>query len=117
MPAPQPNFLIVMADQLTPGALAAYGHKVTRTPHIDALAAGGVVFESAYCNSPLCAPSRGTFLYGLLPSRTGVFDNAAEFRQQSRPSPIICGVRDTSPCSRARCIFAVRISFTASRSA
>jgi choline-sulfatase len=79
MPAPQPNFLIVMADQLTPGALAAYGHKVTRTPHIDALAAGGVVFESAYCNSPLCAPSRGTFLYGLLPSRTGVFDNAAEF--------------------------------------
>ncbi|HEY6335782.1 MAG TPA: choline-sulfatase [Alphaproteobacteria bacterium] len=79
MPAPQPNFLIVMADQLTPGALPAYGHKVTRAPHIDALAAGGVVFESAYCNSPLCAPSRGTFLYGLLPSRTGVFDNAAEF--------------------------------------
>ncbi|HYB11504.1 MAG TPA: choline-sulfatase [Alphaproteobacteria bacterium] len=79
MPTPQPNFLIVMADQLTPGALCAYGGRIARTPHIDALAGEGVVFDSAYCNSPLCAPSRGTFLYGLLPSRTGVYDNAAEF--------------------------------------
>jgi len=79
MTARQPNLLILMADQLTPGALPAYGHKITKTPHIDALAAEGVVFDSAYCNSPLCAPSRYSFMAGQLPSRIGAFDNAAEF--------------------------------------
>jgi len=74
----QPNILILMADQLTPSALAAYGNKVSKTPHIDALAAGGVVFESAYTNSPLCAPSRYVFMAGKLPSAIGAFDNAAE---------------------------------------
>lgn len=44
------------------------------------LAAEGVIFDAAYCNSPLCSPSRATFMSGCLPSRTGVFDNAAEFR-------------------------------------
>ena len=54
----RPNFLILMADQLTAGALSAYGNLVSKTPHIDALAETGVVFDSFYCNSPLCAPSR-----------------------------------------------------------
>jgi len=75
----RPNLLILMADQLTARALPAYGGRVAKTPHIDALAAGGVVFESFYCNSPLCAPSRFSFLAGQLPSRIGAFDNAAEF--------------------------------------
>jgi choline-sulfatase len=68
-----------MADQLTAGALAAYGGATARTPHIDALARDGVVFESFYCNSPLCAPSRFSLLAGQLPSRIGGYDNAAEF--------------------------------------
>ncbi len=75
----QPNILIIMADQLSPAFLRAYGHKLVRTPHIDALAAGGVVFENAYCASPLCSPSRASFMAGLAPSRTRVYDNAAEF--------------------------------------
>ena len=79
MPA---NFLILMADQLTAGALSAYGGRA-KTPHIDALAQGGVVFESFYCNSPLCAPSRFSFLAGQLPSRIGAYDNAAEFSAQT----------------------------------
>ncbi len=79
MAAERPNFLILMADQMNPAALPCYGHKVTRAPHIEALAASGVVFDAAYCNSPLCAPSRYAFLSGLLPSKTGGFDNAAEF--------------------------------------
>ena len=54
----QPNILMIMADQLSALALSAYGHPVVRTPHLDALAAQGVVFENAYCNFPLCAPSR-----------------------------------------------------------
>jgi choline-sulfatase len=77
-----PNILILMADQLTAGALPAYGNRVARTPHIDALARAGVVFESFYCNSPLCAPSRFSFLAGQLPSAIEAFDNAAEFPAQ-----------------------------------
>lgn len=74
----KPNILILMADQLTPMALAAYGNQITKTPNIDALATGGVVFDSAYCNSPLCAPSRYVFMSGKLPSTIGAYDNAAE---------------------------------------
>jgi choline-sulfatase len=75
----RPNLLVLMADQLTAAALAAYGGSIARTPHIDALAGAGVVFESFYCNSPLCAPSRFSFLAGQLPSKIGAYDNAAEF--------------------------------------
>ncbi len=71
-----------MADQLSALALPCYGDRTSRTPHIDALAANGVVFDAAYCNSPLCAPSRGVLTYGRLPSATGVHDNAAEFPSQ-----------------------------------
>src|SRR5580658_313695 len=74
-----PNLLILMAYQLAAGALAAHGGRTARTPHIDALAERGVVFDSFYCNSPLCAPSRFSLLAGQLPSRIGAYDNAAEF--------------------------------------
>jgi choline-sulfatase len=67
-----------MADQLTPGALPFYGNPVTRTPNLSALAERGVVFDSAYTNSPLCAPSRYVFMSGKLPSAIGAYDNAAE---------------------------------------
>lgn len=79
----KPNILILMADQMTPFALRAYGHRLTHTPHIDSLARSGVVFDSAYCASPLCAPSRFSFLSGKLPSAIGAYDNAAEFPSQT----------------------------------
>ena len=75
----RPNILFVMADQLAPQVLPAYGHARAETPNLDRLAAKGVVFENAYCNFPLCAPSRFSMLSGRLPSRIGAFDNAAEF--------------------------------------
>jgi choline-sulfatase len=80
MTARPPNVLLLMADQLAASWLPAYGHRVVRAPHLDALARAGVVFDAAYCASPLCAPSRASLLTGLLPSRTGVYDNAAEMR-------------------------------------
>jgi choline-sulfatase len=80
MPDRQPNILIVMVDQLAPAFLPIYGHRVVKAPHLEALAREAVVFESAYCNSPLCSPSRAVFMTGQLPSRSGVYDNAAEFR-------------------------------------
>ena len=79
----RPNILILMADQLTAGALPAYGNRVARTPHLDRLAREGVVFDAAYCNSPLCAPSRAVLMTGRLPSSTGAYDNAVEFPSQS----------------------------------
>src|SRR5712671_4820231 len=78
----RPNFLILMADQLTARALPAYGNRVAKTPYIDSLAAAGVVFDSFYCNSPLCAPSRFSFLSGRQVSAIGAYDNAAEFPAQ-----------------------------------
>lgn len=75
----QPNILLVMCDQLTAMALSSYGNKVTKTPNIDKLAAEGSVFENAYCNYPLCAPSRFAMMSGRLPSKIGAFDNASEF--------------------------------------
>ena len=69
-----------MVDQLAAGWLPSYGHAVVRAPHLERLGAEGVVFDSAYCASPLCAPSRAALLTGRLPSRIGVYDNAAELR-------------------------------------
>ena len=80
MPARRrPDILLVMADQLTPSALPFHGNPVTRTPAMSRLASSGVVFDAAYTASPLCSPARASLLTGLLPSRTGVYDNAAEF--------------------------------------
>jgi choline-sulfatase len=72
-----PNVLVIMYDQLTPSALGCYGHPVTRAPHIDRLAATGVVFDAAYTNSPLCTPARYCLMTGQLPSATRGYDNAA----------------------------------------
>lgn len=74
-----PNILVLMADQLAPAFLPAYGHPVVKAPNLSRLAAEGVVFDSAYCNSPLCAPSRFSWMAGRLPSAIGAYDNACEF--------------------------------------
>ena len=66
-----------MYDQLTPAALGCYGNRATQAPHIDRLAADGVVFDAAYSNSPLCTPARYCMMTGQLPSATRGYDNAA----------------------------------------
>ena len=75
----RPNFLIVMVDQMTgtlfPDGPADFLH----VPHLRALAARSARFANNYTASPLCAPGRASFMSGQLPSRTGVYDNAAEF--------------------------------------
>jgi choline-sulfatase len=79
MTAKRPNILVVQADQMAAPFLPFHGHPVVRAPNMAALAEAGVVFDSAYCNSPLCAPSRFSMLSGRLPSEIGAYDNAAEF--------------------------------------
>lgn len=71
----RPNMVVVQADQLTSFALGCYGHPSAKTPNLDALADDGVVFENAYCNSPLCGPSRASMVTGILPHRIGAYPN------------------------------------------
>jgi choline-sulfatase len=75
----RPNILILMVDQLTgtlfPNGPAAFLH----TPNLRRLSERSVRFANAYCPSPLCAPARASVMSGQLPSRTRVYDNAAEF--------------------------------------
>ena len=73
-----PNILLIMADQLAPQALPVYGHPLVKAPHIGALAESGVVFDNAYCNFPLCVPSRMSMLTGRFAHRLGSWDNAME---------------------------------------
>jgi len=74
-----PNILFIQVDQLTAFALRAYGDRICHAPSLDHLAENGVVFENAYCNFPLCAPSRFSMATGQLCSTVGAYDNAAEF--------------------------------------
>ncbi|MEV6037724.1 sulfatase-like hydrolase/transferase [Nonomuraea sp. NPDC052116] len=76
----RPNVLWLYCDELRADALGCYataGGLSPRTPAVDALAAGGVVFERCYTTSPVCVPSRTSALTGLLPERTGVYHNEA----------------------------------------
>jgi choline-sulfatase len=74
----KPNILYIMADQLAAPLLKIHdSQSVIQTPNIDHLAETGVVFDKAYCNSPLCAPSRFCMVTGQLPSKVGAYDNAS----------------------------------------
>lgn len=74
----QPNILVIQADQLTAGVLPMYGHPLVKTPHMSRLAERGITFLNAYCNNPVCAPSRAAMMTGRLSSAVGCYDNAAD---------------------------------------
>ncbi|WP_226529218.1 choline-sulfatase [Metabacillus niabensis] len=74
----QPNIVMIMADQMAFDVIGALGHPTVKTPNIDRLVQSGVTFENAYCNSPICAPSRASFVSGKFISNIGVYDNGSE---------------------------------------
>ena len=71
MPASRPNILYFVADQMRADAQHYLGNPAAHTPNMDALAGEGVAFENAYCQNPVCVPSRCSFLSGLYPHTTG----------------------------------------------
>ena len=88
--AAPPNVLFIIVDDLNTD-LGAYGHSLARTPNIDRLAESGVLFERAYVQAPVCAPSRESLLTGLYPGQNGVTDN---YKHEAQPHPVFY---DTAP--------------------
>ena len=76
----QYNVLFIVVDDLRP-LLGCYGHTEMHTPNIDRLAERGTLFNRAYCQNPLCSPSRTSFFTGLRPETVGVTNNKTFFRE------------------------------------
>ena len=72
----KPNFLIIMSDEHDPEISSPYGHPFVRTPSMQRFAESAALFENAYCNSPLCVPSRASFMTGKHLHRVQVWDNS-----------------------------------------
>ncbi|WP_162028243.1 MULTISPECIES: choline-sulfatase [unclassified Lentimonas] len=79
----KPNVLLVICDQMNPLLASAYGDKVAVMPQLDRLAEEGTVFEHAYCNSPLCTPSRASMMTGrTIFDMRCAYDNGSEFSSE-----------------------------------
>ena len=78
--ADRPNVLFLICDDLNCD-LGCYGHPLVKSPNIDRLAARGVRFDNAFCQYPLCGPSRASFMAGLYPDQTLIHRNAIYIRE------------------------------------
>jgi len=107
----RPNIIVIISDEHNAGVLGCYGNDIARTPNLDALAARGVVMENAYCNSPLCAPSRLSFTAGKYVSRVGAWSNNCWLPSDDYPSlprlldaagytTVLCGKMHYDPTRR-----------------
>ena len=86
--AKRPNVLFIAVDDLN-NDLGSYGHPLVKSPNIDRLAKRGVQFDRAYCQYPVCNPSRSSFMTGLYPEQTGVLSNAGDFRKRHPDLPTL----------------------------
>jgi iduronate 2-sulfatase len=84
--AARPNVLFIVCDDLNTHVTTS-GYLQIKTPAFDELAAAGMTFRRAYCQYPVCGPSRASFLSGLYPESTGILDNKSDIRQ-TRPGTV-----------------------------
>jgi N-acetylglucosamine-6-sulfatase len=84
-PARRPNIVFVLVDDMRWDDLRAAGHPFIETPHMDRLASEGARFTNAFATTPLCSPSRASFLTGQYPHTNGIVDNTA---RQSHALPV-----------------------------
>ncbi|MFH1719630.1 MAG: sulfatase-like hydrolase/transferase [Planctomycetota bacterium] len=85
-PVNKPNIIVIMSDEHNAGVLGCYGNDIVTTANLDSLARRGVTFESCYCNSPLCVPSRLSFTSGKYASRVGAWSNDCWLAGDDYPS-------------------------------
>lgn len=71
----RPNIVFILMDDLRFDELGCMGHPFVQTPHIDRLGREGAIFSNAFATTPLCSPSRASFLTGLYPHTHGILDN------------------------------------------
>lgn len=87
------DFLVFISDQHNGRVMGCAGDPVVRTPNMDALAADGICFETAYTSCPLCVPARMSMLSAKLPSRTGLFTNTGTLPEEPPHLPASSGQR------------------------
>lgn len=87
----RPNVLFVISDDLS-SRISPAGYPGMHTPVLDRLARGSVTFRNAYCQYPVCGPSRASFLSGLYPESTGVLDNVANIETTRPGTPTLPSV-------------------------
>ena len=75
--ARQPNFVVILIDDLRFDEFGAGGHPYMKTPNVDRLAFEGALFERAFHTTPICSPNRASILTGQYASRHGIIDNVA----------------------------------------
>jgi choline-sulfatase len=85
-PTNKPNILVIMSDEHNAGVLGCNGNDIVKTANLDALARRGVTFQTCYCNSPLCVPSRLSFTSGKYASRVGAWNNSCWLPSAEYPS-------------------------------
>lgn len=87
----RPNLLVIMSDQHRHDAMGCAGHPHVQTPTLDVLAARGTRFTHAYCNNPICVPSRLSFLSGKTTNQIGVWSLSDELRSDELTWPALLG--------------------------
>ena len=83
----RPDIVFIIVDDLNDWLGCLGGHPDAKSPNIDALAASGMLFSQAYCNSPQCRPSRTSLNYGIYPFRTGTYFNARYPKESKITTP------------------------------
>ena len=114
--SPRPNLLYIHSDQHSPYVAGCYGDSLVETPHLDALAERGVVFDNTYCPSPICVPRGCPCSRAAIPATTKSGPTATSSTPASPPSPTPWGPAATARFSSAACTRLAPTNYTATPS-